>query len=813
MQKQTYKKTLSILIATLLVLSFLPVVGVQAAVISITAPSPGDDVHVGDAVWVNGTADVGTLVKAYWDSIIDANKLGEGYAIGGKFNIKVTIPEDVNGSHWIIADSKSVRVDLLPKIKLTPSSGIPGDTITVDGTGFAGEKSIVAVAMRNTTWPIKYWSMNLTTTPSSITTSAKGSFSCTFKVPSVAYGKYTVNATDASGNKAEATFTVGPSITVTPTEGGSGAVVNISGRGFNVGADKAVTIKMNVTTTVVTVKQVADIKTKADGTFSGQFVVPSLTKQVKYTVNATAVNLFGTATFKVTGETKITLTPTSGAPEESVTIEGINFTAIADTTVTIDFGSLTGYATLKTNSTGGFKGTIVVPSLTPSATPYTVKAKDAKDLSATAGFRVAMVTLAFSPTKGATGVKVLVIGGGFTPSKAFNVTIDGKLMAVNGTGTLDGTGTIPASHTVYLPTISTGVKKLTVMDSEGVSKSDDFEVTKTTELILTPESAPTKYNITIEANYFVAINNTDITIKLYNSTYSTTLAPTAYPKFVSTKTNSTGSFKGWFLVPTDLSLGNYKINATDAKGLKVLEKPFIVVTETVEITTSKAEYLRGEDITFKIKSTFATAGSIKIKDPTAFEVSIATGAYQKIDTLYYAYTSTTLRSDAPLGTWIWNATIGTKKVSGTFKVSEVPTLETLNTRIAKLEESLTKLSTVVDKLSTTVEKQATDIGTLSTAIGDLKTALNTLKTDLANVASTAQAAQSAAQSASTAASDAKTAATDAKTAATDAKTAAAGAASTAAGISTAVYGAMALSAVAAIAAIVAVITLQRKVAG
>jgi len=812
MQKQSSKKMLSILIATLLVLWMLPMPA-QAAIV-IDKPTTGQNVTVGEEVWVNGTgASPGALVKVYWDQAIEAKKLAEGYAKGnGLFNITVKIPEDVVGDHWLIVDGSSKQVVMKPKITLKPESGIPGDTIKLNGTGFTAEKKITAVAMRNATW-----SMNLTTSPSPITTSTKGSFTCTFTVPSKDYGTYTINATDASGKKAEATFTIGPSITLTPEEGPSGTVVTITGRGFKGKSGKDVTVLMNNTGVNMACQVVDTITVKTDETFSGQFVVPTLSVDT-YTVKAKVELLSGTLDFEVTGKTAITLKPISGAPGDSVVIEGINFTAIADTDVTIDFGTLAGHATLKTNSTGGFKASITVPSLTPQVTPYDVKATDDYNLNATAGFRVALVTLAISPTSGPTGCKVLIIGGGFTPSKTFNVTIDGELMAINGTGTLTGAGGIPSSHTVYLPTVSTGAKKITAMDADGVSKSVDFQVTKTTEVILTPASAPPKYNITIEANYFTAKNLTGLTVTLYNSTYTKTFATAeikAYPKFVSIKTNATGSYEGWFLVPDNLALGDYKFNVTDANDLGVWEKLFKVVAVTVEVTTSMPEYLLGQDVTFKVKGSFASAGEIEITDPTSFKstLAIAAGDYQKIGDWYYAYKSLALRSDAPLGTWSWLATIEKKEVSGTFKVSEVPTLETLSARIADLEESVATVSDIVDELSSTVEAQAADITAISESVSDLASAVDALTADLADVAAAAAAAQTAASNAATAATDAATAASGAAEAAQSAQAAAEAAQSTAAGISTAVYGAMALSLVAAIAAIVAVITLQRKVAG
>jgi len=819
MQKRHYKMTLSILIATVLLLPILPISMTNATLTGNVKlknwdPDLGD--NVGDNVRVNGTgASAGVLVSVYWDKVQAANKLTTEWADGaGFFECNVTIPEDYVGDHYIIASdgvsTGSALFTIDPKIELTPESGISGDTIKVNGTGFADDVDIVGVAMRNATW-----SMNLTTSPSTPHTSDLGSFICTFTVPSkdpddipVVYGTYTVNATDEDLNVAEATFTIGPSITLSPEEGPSGTVVTVTGRGFKGKSGKYVTVLIYDTGVNMKCPLVANNTVASGGTFTDKFVVPTLDVDT-YTVEAKVEDLSGTLDFEVTGTTEITLDPTSGAPGDTITIEGINFTAIANTEVTIKFGTLDDYATLKTNSTGGFKGTITVPSLAPNPTvPYPVFALDDNELNATADFTIALVTLAISPTSGPTGTSVLIIGSGFTPDKDFNVTIAGEL-AVDGEGTITSGGSIPSSFYVYVPTISTGVKKLTVMDTEGVSKSVNFEVTKTTEMILTPSSAPTGYNVTIELNYFTADSGIDITVTIYNSTYDESPTIKAASGFTAVETNGTGSFLGCFNVSDDLVEGDYKVNATDENDLSVTLLPFKVITPTATISTGASEYLPGDTVAFFAKCSFEFADqTINVYDPSWNLFSVGIDIETSTAGYYTGTAMMVLPSDAKLGVWNWNATIGADgtDVEGTFSVVAKPTL-------IGLSESLTKLSEAVDKLSDTVDKQAGDISTLSETVSDLKTALDALKTDLAKVDTTATSAQSAAQSASTAATDAKTAASDAATAATDAKTAAQAAQSTAAGISTAVYGAMVLSLVAAIAAIVAVITLQRKVAG
>jgi hypothetical protein len=372
-------------------------------------------------------------------------------------------------------------------------------------------------------------------------------------------------------------------------------------------------------------------------------------------------------------------------------------------------------------------------------------------------------------------------------------------------GTLDASGQFQSTDnwiSLYVPTLPVRATIITVMDADGVTAEADFDVTETTELVVTPASGPPNYNITLEANYFTAATGTDITVEIYNSTWDNNLLAEAPDEGAHSghsisanlpQTNGSGSFSGWFLVP-DIDLGDYWLNATDENALEILMIPFSVVEVTVEVTTVRSEYAQGEDITFKIKSTFPSDGSIDLMDSAGFNTTLSWDdtVYQQIGDWYFAYPATSTATDAPLGTWDWTADVGGTIRKGSFSVVESTTGVVLIQRINELEEDLAQLSDSVDALSTSVGGVSTDLGTVEGYVDDVEA-------DLAAV--------------SAAVSGIEAAATAAEAAATDAKAAAEAANTTASGISMAVYGSMALSLIAALAAIAAVLTLQRKVAG
>ncbi len=841
MQRIYYNKVLSIALLGMLLLSLLPAVTLGQS--SLTKPVlSATSGNVGTKITVSGNNTGGTPfgpLGIYWDGLLAENKIATGqFNATSGYKIEITIPEDVAGTHYIIVKDETTGASsftafkILPKITLSVTSGLPGDTVTVSGTGFAGSVN-VTIRFQNATY-------DKDITPSVVpVTSSKGSFSASVTVPDVAYGNYNISAKDAKGNVVNATFAVKATITLSPTEGPSGTVVTVTGRGFTAEAGKAITVTINGSSVPV----VASIKTTASGNFTGQFIIPTLAKG-NYQINATDGKYWATASFKVTGTTAITLSPKAGKPATVVTIEGVNFTAIADTEVTILFGTIP-VGVLKTNSTGGFKGTFKVPSL-PTGVTYNVTATDAKGLKAKAQFLIALTLITLTPESGVAGSTVTVTGYGFLGNKA-NVTINNNLVVMN-----TNVGNLAPEKGVkfIVPTLSVGTYTVTVTDDKGLSASASYNVTATTQVAISPSSAPKNYKITITGKYFKP--NSNVTIFFYNKT------STFWNKTVATGTE--GNFTTTWTVWSNLTIGDYWFNFTDVyqfptgkKLIKLLEVPFKIVLPTVVMSTRLAEYSPGDTVSFSIKSTFPADATITVKDPTGITttITIKKADWVPIGDYYYVKyeaASFTLPSDAKTGTWTWSTNILEVPLSGSFLVVERTTLSALSQKISSLETSLANLSARVDALSSDLDalsaslsaqgvdinatKSAiaalksdvaslasaiasvrSDVNSVSNAVSALKSDIAALQSTVASLQSTVNTLQSSLNALKTDVSNVGSVASEAKTAASSAESAAKNAATTVAGISGAVYGAMVLALIAALAAIVAVIQLQRKVAG
>jgi len=425
---------------------------------------------VGTETAVSGySVTAGGMIQVYWDSVKPwdgtAGFLAEEYAVGNSFSIDITIPEAKYGEHILVvkdveaSETKSTIFTVESKITLDPKAGIPGDAITVKGTGFEkstsaspktvgmtlisvkGEKvgigdglkgtvsgdfklsykpadpSAVKIYVAGTLIPLgsgpgqvqvdadgelDFTSapasgavitadytfetpVPLTISPYGLETSSLGSFTATFAIPDVNDGTYTVKAT-AGASSATASLTVGICVTLTPKKGLPGTTVTVSGRGFK--PSRTVDIIWTIATGY-DLLLVNDYPTDVYGEFTATITVPLVTTGKVYTVKATDTvdsTVTASATFTATGTTAITITPKSGLPGTSVTVEGEWFTGGKKVTVYFDDVSV-GSKTAGTIMPYEFTLTITIPA-TATYGAHTIKAMDSEGVYATATFTV-----------------------------------------------------------------------------------------------------------------------------------------------------------------------------------------------------------------------------------------------------------------------------------------------------------------------------------------------------------------------------------------------------------------------------------------
>src|SRR2546428_22535 len=258
--------------------------------------------------------------------------------------------------------------------------------------------------------------------------------------------------------------------------------------------------------------------------------------------------------------TALSLNPTSGPAGTKVTISGRNFAANSGITISYDNNAITTTpATITTDSTGGFTGSITVPSSSAAGT-HTVKATDASANSASASFTVTtpppppVAKISLNPSSGPAGTTVTVTGTNFSPNSAINtVTYDGTSVTTNppiiqtdSSGGFSATFAVPSAS-------NPGSHTVNATDASSNSASASFTVT-TPAITLNPNSGPTGTIVNISGSNFAA--NSGITISYDNN------AVTTNPATITT--TSIGSFTASITEPSSSGAGPPNVKAKDA---------------------------------------------------------------------------------------------------------------------------------------------------------------------------------------------------------------------------------------------------------
>jgi len=246
----------------------------------------------------------------------------------GGYNFNVEAKE---GTVWVGWVSKYFRVT--PAIT-APSSGKVGQTIEIEGTGFASEEEDVEVtfdgeAVKPSTYP---------------NVDENGSWSAVIRVPALQAGTYII---DASGRTTRARdvpdveFTVSPGISVEPGSAYVGDTITVSGGGFE---PNETGIKVSFGGGTVA----TGITAKGDGTWVSSFDLPASTYG-SHTVSASG-DITPTVETTLNTEARIEdVSPSEGAPGDSVSLTGSGFGGSEDLSVTIGGVAASGDMTTQSN--------------------------------------------------------------------------------------------------------------------------------------------------------------------------------------------------------------------------------------------------------------------------------------------------------------------------------------------------------------------------------------------------------------------------------------------------------------------------------
>jgi len=747
------KRAISILVIATFLLSMIPLAHAQIS-FAISDVTPLGNVEYGDVLAVTGVGVMGGAeVRIFWDYAY-----GE-YAIllnttegnpNGSFDCDVEVPSDTVGDHFIwatlVATGETVMygpsITVIPKIKLSPSSGLIGDEITVEGYGFLDE-SKVKITFGAIVEPLT----------DTVETDELGYFTYNFDVPISTYDTYTITANDSdvTPNVASATFTIGASISLNPEEGPTGTVVSVSGRGWTIG--NTITFSTGETSgeTPVTIVGATSVTVVSGSKFSANVVIPGGVAEGDIKIWATEYSATepvkdpSSATFDVTGLPEIEVDPTYGSPGATINVKGYNFTQIAGTEVVIelrvkDAGPLVAeLVTAETNSDGTFEDTFMSPAVAFKG--YDVVAEDiVYHIAAEDAFKVGLIALIINPVYGEAGTEISITGIGFAEGD-YNLTFGTKLYEDYSTVK---TGEA-ISDTFYVPNVEPGTYDLTVIDIEDNELTAMFSVTAVTEVIIDPSKAPNDYNVTFKGYNFADYVDT-VDFLLYNATdeWDMTVQTTSgYPS--ATQTDEDGNFTAWWIVfpEADLSLGDYTVNVTGYDDF-FLQVPFSVVEARVSVAPRKALFDRGDTIQFNVKNDFDFKLSyMKIWDPydNLYWQTELFAEWLKVGDLYtvpyYLQTSgknpMTLAQDAPMGTWfyVFYEEGTTQLTNGTFEVGPSSAAQ-VDQKLTEIWDSMEGITEDIDSITSEIEDEISALsGEMDDVVSDVQGMIDDITSDLA----------------------------------------------------------------------------------
>ncbi len=452
----------------------------------------------------------------------------------------ITVTDGVN----VAPSSTTPNFTVQSKVVIvSPSSkkGPVGTSVTVAGSGFSGAGVTANVLIGGQ--PLV----------SGTVVNSNGSFAATGTVPTLlTSGAKTVTASDGAGNNAAFTdtFTVTPTLALTPNSGLPGAIVTLTGAGWAASGNVTITFGGGSSVTVAT---------NASGQIPNTpYTIPIGATAGVWTVTGTQSLTTASTTFTV-GARVLTLTPSSGPNGMQVMVTGTNMTHGGKITVgNLTFNSVAwNTSPISIDSAGTiFPTTLYVPTSLAAGT-YIVKATDSGSLIAYGTFTVTKPTIALSPTTGAVNSSVTVTGTGWLPGTVSGATVTITFSYLNtssvaSTTTLttvpDGSGNIAAAITVPADAAA-GAATVSTLDGKGNSAASATFIVPGAYITLTPATGVAGTTVSVAGTGFAAY--TAITVKMGN-----------YAFMSQPLTDSLGTFTYTLTVP-GLAPGSQPVTAFD----------------------------------------------------------------------------------------------------------------------------------------------------------------------------------------------------------------------------------------------------------
>lgn len=408
---------------------------------------------------------------------------------------------------------------------MAPAEGVVGATVTISGLS-SGSYSIKwdGVGVKQGTLP--------------------GGGSVTFNVPDTAGGDHTVTVDSPTGTEVlSATFSVLPSISISPDSGVVGDEVTVSGKGFAASESSiAVTYDGSDTET--------GISAGSTGSWETTFSLP-ISAKGSHTVDASGqtTQASDVPDVTVTIDPEISMTPQSGNVGTSISVTGMGF-GKSEGSIVVTFDSTSVKTGISADTKGSWNTSFAVPNSTKGghtldASGAATDADDVPDLTFIVSSAVAV-----KPASGSVGDTVTVTGCGFGGNEnGISITLDGNVIKsdinANSEGCWDSSMTIPeivgGNHSLDAYGASTTASEVA-----------DAKLSVLSKMTLEPDEGNVGGTVAVNGTGFGA--SEELILK-----YDSTELATKYA------TDDKGNFQANLVIPKSQG-GNHNINATDASG-------------------------------------------------------------------------------------------------------------------------------------------------------------------------------------------------------------------------------------------------------
>ena len=529
---------------------------------------------IGGAVTITGTNFTGATAVTF-------NGTAATFTVNSATSISTTVPVGATTGRIRVTNAggtaqSSLNFKVQPVItNLTPTSGTPGNTVTITGTGFTGATRV------------RFGSLQTTYTVVSSTT-------ITATVPTGVITSFIYVTTPGGQATSPSTFVPGPILTsFLPSQGAPGSVILIEGQNVS-------------STTTVAVNGVGATTTFVSATLLTAVVPAGATTGALTVSNSFGSSASATSYTVVSGPipTISSFTPTSGVVEGSVvTISGTNFTGAT----LVRFNNVNA-ASFTVNSATSISATVPA-GLISGGRVYVVTPNGLAQSAGTLTGTPPPTISSLNPTSGSPGAVVLINGTGL--SAVSSVRFNGVEAAGFTASSTQITATVPAGAT-------TG--KVSVTNIAGTAQSAaTFTVT----------TAPAPTITSLSANQgprggTITINGTDFTGVTAVRLGSQTLAAGAYTVNSATQITAT--------VPSSAITGRWYVVAAGGMAqsgtFTIILPPTLTSISPTSGPVGTSVTIRGAGYSFATGVTFGgvPATSFTILSPIVITAIVPAGA-------------------------------------------------------------------------------------------------------------------------------------------------------------------------------------------